>query len=55
MFKNILIPTDGSEQSQRAVHAGVRSSRRFRRRLTGIHVIRLPPADRLRGRIRSCD
>ncbi|MGZ5148989.1 MAG: universal stress protein, partial [Burkholderiales bacterium] len=39
MFKNILIPTDGSEQSQRAVHAGVELAKVHGARLTGIHVI----------------
>ena len=39
MFKNILIPTDGSELSQRAVRAGVELAKLHRRALTGIHVI----------------
>jgi nucleotide-binding universal stress UspA family protein len=39
MFKNILIPTDGSEQSQRAVHAGVELAKLHHGRITGIHVI----------------
>ena len=39
MFKNILIPTDGSEQSQRAVRAGVDLAKLHGARITGIHVI----------------
>jgi nucleotide-binding universal stress UspA family protein len=39
MFKNILIPTDGSEQSQRAVRAGVELAKVHGARITGIHVI----------------
>ena len=39
MFKNILIPTDGSEQSQRAVQAGVELAKVHGARVTGIHVI----------------
>ena len=39
MFKNILIPTDGSEQSQRAVRTGVELAQLHQARITGIHVI----------------
>jgi nucleotide-binding universal stress UspA family protein len=39
MFKNILIPTDGSEQSQRAVRLGVELAKVHDARITGIHVI----------------
>jgi nucleotide-binding universal stress UspA family protein len=39
MFKNILIPTDGSEQSQRAIHAGIELAKVHGARVTGIHVI----------------
>ena len=39
MFKNILIPTDGSELSQRAVRTGVELAKLHRARITGIHVI----------------
>jgi nucleotide-binding universal stress UspA family protein len=39
MFKNILIPTDGSELSQRAVHMAVSLAKLHQARLTGIHVI----------------
>jgi nucleotide-binding universal stress UspA family protein len=39
MFKNILIPTDGSEQSQRAARFGVELAKLHGARVTGIHVI----------------
>lgn len=39
MFKNILIPTDGSEQSQRAVRMGVELAKLHQAKITGIHVI----------------
>jgi nucleotide-binding universal stress UspA family protein len=39
MFKNILIPTDGSEQSQRAVRTGVELAKLHQAKVTGIHVI----------------
>lgn len=39
MFKNILIPTDGSEQSQRAVRFGIDLAKLHQSRITGIHVI----------------
>lgn len=39
MFKNILIPTDGSEQSQRAVRTGVELAKLHGARVTGVHVI----------------
>lgn len=39
MFKNILIPTDGSEQSQRAVRMGIELAKLHGSRVTGIHVI----------------
>jgi nucleotide-binding universal stress UspA family protein len=39
MFKNILVPTDGSEQSQRAVHTGVDLAKVHGARVTGVHVI----------------
>jgi nucleotide-binding universal stress UspA family protein len=39
MFKNILIPTDGSEQSQRAVRLGIELAKVHDARVTGIHVI----------------
>jgi len=39
MFKNILIPTDGSELSQRAVKIGIELAILHQARITGIHVI----------------
>lgn len=39
MFKNILIPTDGSEQSRRAVSMGLELARIHGASVTGIHVI----------------
>jgi nucleotide-binding universal stress UspA family protein len=39
MFKNILIPTDGSELSQRAVNFGIELAKLHQGRITGIHVI----------------
>lgn len=39
MFKNILIPTDGSEQSQRAVRTGIELAKLHGARVTGVHVI----------------
>jgi len=39
MFKNILLPTDGSELSQRAVRMAMELAKLHRARITGIHVI----------------
>ena len=39
MFKSILIPTDGSELSQRAVKMAMELAKLHRARVTGIHVI----------------
>jgi nucleotide-binding universal stress UspA family protein len=39
MFKNILVPTDGSDQSQRAVRTGVDLAKLHQAKVTGIHVI----------------
>ncbi|MCC7484437.1 MAG: universal stress protein [Burkholderiales bacterium] len=39
MFTNILIPTDGSELSQRAVRKAVELAKVHGARLTGVHVI----------------
>ncbi len=39
MFKNILIPTDGSEQSQHAISMGVELAKLHGAAVTGIHVI----------------
>jgi nucleotide-binding universal stress UspA family protein len=38
MFKHLLIPTDGSEQSQRAVHAGIDFARKVDAKVTLITV-----------------
>ena len=37
MFKHILLPTDGSRFSERAVFCGVEMARRFGARVTGIY------------------
>lgn len=39
MFKNILVPTDGSEQSLSAVRTAVELAKLHGAKLTGIHVI----------------
>lgn len=39
MFKNILIPTDGSEQSQHAIRTGLALAKVHQAKITGIHVI----------------
>lgn len=39
MFKHILIPTDGSELSQKAVRAGVELAKFHGARVTGVHAI----------------
>ena len=39
MFKNILIPTDGSDQSRRAVSMGLELARLHGASITGVHVI----------------
>lgn len=39
MFKNILVPTDGSERSQGAVRKAVELAKLHEARITGIHVI----------------
>jgi nucleotide-binding universal stress UspA family protein len=39
MFRNILIPTDGSALSQKAVHYGVDLAKHHGARVTAIHVI----------------
>jgi nucleotide-binding universal stress UspA family protein len=42
MYKNILIPTDGSEASRRAIAAGVKLARALGARVTGLFAA--PPA-----------
>ena len=39
MFKNILIPTDGSERSQSAMQVGIELAKLHQARITGVHVI----------------
>lgn len=39
MFKNILVPTDGSEQSRDAVKTGIELAKVHGARVTGVHVI----------------
>ena len=39
MFKHILMPTDGSEHSERAVTRGIELARLCGARITGIHVV----------------
>lgn len=40
MYRNILLPTDGSEFSARAVDAGVRLAKALGARVTALHVTR---------------
>lgn len=39
MYKHILIPTDGSESSERAAKAAVALAQAFKARLTGVHIL----------------
>ncbi|MDH3288170.1 MAG: universal stress protein [Betaproteobacteria bacterium] len=39
MFTNILIPTDGSDSSQRTVRTAIQLAKTHQARITGIHVI----------------
>ncbi|HSB48650.1 MAG TPA: universal stress protein [Burkholderiales bacterium] len=39
MFKHILLPTDGSKLSDRAVRLGIRFAGRIRARVTALHVM----------------
>ena len=49
MFKHILLPTDGSELSERAIHQGITMAKAFGARITGVtvtkpyHVVALDP------------
>ena len=49
MFKHILLPTDGSELSERAIHNGIAMAKAFGARITGVtvtkpyHVVALDP------------
>lgn len=42
MFKNILIPTDGSERSEKVIQHGVILAKTLNARITGVHVIQFP-------------
>jgi nucleotide-binding universal stress UspA family protein len=56
MFKHILIPTDGSPHSNKAVKAGIKLAQKLGACVTGFHAVELPwPAqmhgtDTVRGR-----
>ena len=39
MFKNILMPTDGSEHSERAIERGIELAKLCGAKVTGIHVV----------------
>jgi len=39
MFKHILLPTDGSRLSERAVRSGIRFAAKTRARVTALHVV----------------
>jgi len=39
MFKHILLPTDGSRLSDRAVRSGIRFAAKMRARVTALHVV----------------
>lgn len=39
MFKHILLPTDGSRLSDRAVKSGIRFARSIKARVTAVHVV----------------
>ncbi|MGH6691833.1 MAG: universal stress protein [Gammaproteobacteria bacterium] len=39
MFKHVLLPTDGSKLSDRAVRSGIRFAGKIRARVTALHVI----------------
>ena len=43
MFKHILIPTDGSEISQKAIKAGVAFAKSIGARVTGYYALHEPP------------
>ena len=39
MFKHILIPTDGSELSHKAIQGGIKLARELNAKVTGFHVV----------------
>jgi len=54
MFTHILIPTDGSERSQRAVQGGIELARTLGARVTAFHVIpRFHTSDVMMGLLAS--
>jgi len=44
MYKHILLPTDGSPLSQKAVENGIQFARTIKARVTGFYAITLPPS-----------
>lgn len=42
MFKNILIPSDGSELSEKAIENGVVLAKTLKAKVTGVHVLQIP-------------
>lgn len=47
MFKNILLPTDGSTLSKQAVESGLRFAKQSGAAVVGLHVVAVPHVDRL--------
>ncbi|MGZ8287794.1 MAG: universal stress protein [Telluria sp.] len=47
MYKHILVPTDGSALSRRAVHSAILFARELGARITALHVMPAPAADEL--------
>lgn len=46
MYKNILLPTDGSELSEKAIRAGIKLAKTINAKVTGVYVIPEPtPGD----------
>ncbi|PWF48382.1 universal stress protein [Massilia glaciei] len=44
MFKHILLPTDGSDRSERAVHGALSLAKELGATVSGLHVVRPPRA-----------
>jgi nucleotide-binding universal stress UspA family protein len=49
MFKHILIPTDGSPQSNKAAKAGIRLAQKLGACVTGFYAVELPWPAQVRG------
>jgi len=49
MYKKVLIPIDGSEQSLKAAHQGAELAKRFDATVTLFHVVPVLTVDRLRS------